>query len=125
MDIVVNTAELASVATKLGAAGEGGVIGHLRQRANLLTEVAGQTKTELRGGYGKTGGFQHSLDVLPREFTDLLVEFNVQHEAFIAFLEGLRDRMNTAAGLYHDAEQRNVSRFGAITDRLDPDRGVR
>lgn len=126
MDVVVNTTELASVAkNRLGGAGEGGVIGHLHERAAPLTEIAGAAETRLFGGYGATGGYQTGLRAFSVEFTKLLEKFNVEHSVFVSFLEGLRDRMNTAAGVYHEVEQQNVGRFQAIASQLDAEQGDR
>jgi hypothetical protein len=124
MDLVVDMPELRRFATSvLGGEGQGGgVIDYLQEGHSHLRGFAIESEQgALQGGWGKTGQFQESLLRFAHEFGLKMTDFVNEEGEFIAFLNGLRDRMLQSAQAYEGAEAQNVQTLGSIAKTLNPE----
>lgn len=124
-DLIVDPDQLRTYATvTLGYDGDGqGVIDFLRRRQDVLRTFEANAEENLKGGFGKTGGYQKSLAAFGGKFSELLREFDKEHEKLCVFLETLREKMLQSAQAYQEVEGQNVQKFSSIRQRLDSGRG--
>ena len=98
------------------------MIDYLQQGHSLLRDLAVESEQGvLQGGWGKTGQFQENLLRFVHEFALKLTDFVDEEGEFIAFLNGLRDRMLESADAYDRAEAQNVQTLGSIAKTLNPE----
>jgi len=126
VDLVVDMPELRRFGTSVlggnGFGDGGGVIDYLQQGHSLLRDVAIEAEQGvLQGGWGKTGQFQEGLLRFAHEFALKMTDFVNEEGEFIAFLDGLRDRMLQSADAYEGAEAQNVQSLTAIAKKLNVD----
>ncbi|MEU0468286.1 MULTISPECIES: hypothetical protein [unclassified Amycolatopsis] len=124
MDLVVDAPELRRYATSVlgGEGAGGGVVDYLRDGHALLRDVAIEAEQGvLQGGWGKTGQFQEGLLRFAREFAAKVTEFVNEEGDFIAFLDGLRERMLASADAYEGVEAQNVQSLSSIAKALNPE----
>ncbi|UJW31030.1 hypothetical protein L3Q67_38525 [Saccharothrix sp. AJ9571] len=98
------------------------VIDYLEGAYAELDRVAGEAVDgTLKGGHGKTGGYQASLHAFATEFNELLTRYLQNERVYIDFLAGLRDRMTATASSFESREAQNVKQLKSIASMFDLD----
>lgn len=118
MSYVINTEEMRAAADLIHEAAE-----HFEKTRKGLARVSAEVPGKLTGGYGQTGGYQGTLYSFERAFYPIFEEFLEDEQKFVAFLEGLHERIHRAAGTYDHNEALTEQSYNRIAGALDGTNG--
>lgn len=114
MPYVINTNEMRDAADLIREVAE-----HFEKTRKGLARVSSDIPDKLTGGYGQTGEYQGRLHSFERTFSEIFDDFLKDEQKFVAFLEGLEERIRRAAGIYDRNEASNTQSYNRIATALD------
>lgn len=117
MNKIINTQELRDAADRAHIAAE-----HFDKTTRGLQRRSGELDSSpFVGGDGETGAYKGQLAAFERALRAQFDEFVLDEQKFVAFLDGLHERIHLAAGIYDHNESENAHSFSQIDRALNSD----